>query len=129
MAERLLCKAGIPKAAITLLSTGEEGIAHLRTLLRTGQPAIVLLDINLGTMTGFDVLAALPGPAPFPVYACTSYVSAEDQGKYVSAGFAGLLGKPYSLTQLTAALLCARAALPTADPSAPEGASKFSVHI
>ena len=134
VAERLLHKAGVPKTGVVLLSSGEEGIAHLGRLpasvppAEAGQPphtaTVVLLDINLGSMTGFDVVRAVcaaRGGLPGPVIACTSYVSLEDQAKFKAAGFAGLLGKPFKLADLRRALAAAAVHRPA------EGA--FTVHI
>ena len=92
---------------------------------------MVLLDINLGSMTGFDVVRAVcaaRGGLPGPVIACTSYVSLEDQAKFKAAGFAGLLGKPFKLADLRRALAAVTAAV------APQignlhSDSPFSVHI
>ncbi|MDR3739968.1 MAG: hypothetical protein P4L40_13230 [Terracidiphilus sp.] len=47
------------------------------------------------------------GSPPCPVIACTSYVSVEDQEKFKAAGFSGLLGKPFQLRDLQAALRAA----------------------
>lgn len=101
VAERLLTKCGVSKGNVVLLASGESGVAHLSALPPDEHThTVVLLDINLGTMTGFDVMAMLPSPPPFPVIACTSYVSVDDQEQYISSNFSGLLGKPYTATHL-----------------------------
>ncbi|MEX1196249.1 MAG: response regulator [Pseudohongiellaceae bacterium] len=72
---------------------GPAGIARARTL----QPDIILLDIQLPTMHGYDVATALRSInalAGTPIVAVTSYAMPGDREKALSAGCDGYMEKP-----------------------------------
>ncbi|HOT93790.1 MAG TPA: response regulator [Methanoregulaceae archaeon] len=76
---------------------GREGIE----LARTVDPALILLDIQLPVMDGYETareLRTIPGLAPVPVVALTSYAMAGDREKALAAGCTGYIEKPIDPT-------------------------------
>lgn len=69
---------------------------------------VMLLDINLGEKrTGVDVLQALralPGYADVPALACTAYALPGDRERFLEAGFAKYVSKPFVKAELMTAL-------------------------
>ena len=123
IAERLLIKSGVPKHNITLLDSGEAALTHFQTLQdapQTQVPSLVLLDIQMGVVSGLDVMRVCGerGWVLPPVLACTSYVTGEDKAEYERLGFSGLLGKPFSVKDLKSTLQAVSASL---RPSAAAG--------
>ncbi|HUI99987.1 MAG TPA: PAS domain S-box protein [Usitatibacter sp.] len=96
--------------AMLLRMTGHEVViehdgegALVRIAART--PDIVLLDIGLPGMSGYDVAARLrddPRRASMRVYALTGYGQEEDRRRSAEAGFDGHLVKPVLPTELFA---------------------------
>ena len=79
--------------------TAEAGIE----LARLQKPDIVLMDINLPGMTGFEALAALRADAltaSIPVLAVTAYAMKGDRARILAAGFDGYLEKPVDVRAL-----------------------------
>lgn len=67
------------------------------------QPNIVLLDIAMPRMDGYQVLRALRGEASLhdaPIIAVTAQASPEDRERIAKAGFNGYFLKPLSITNL-----------------------------
>ncbi|MBL0151899.1 MAG: response regulator [Ideonella sp.] len=99
-------------------ATGEEGLA----MAIEEPPDLVLMDINLPGMDGYQALAALranPGTAHIPVLAVSANAMKGDEDRALAAGFAGYVVKPVDVAALHAqidALLNgpASAAAPTA---------------
>ncbi|HSY54765.1 MAG TPA: response regulator [Opitutaceae bacterium] len=78
---------------------GREGLAKARALL----PDLILLDVDIPVLNGFEVCAALkdePATAPMPVVFISARLSIHDRGRMAAAGAAGFLAKPFSLAQL-----------------------------
>lgn len=74
-------------------STAEEGIR----VAQSGKPCLILLDISLPGMSGFDALAILKEDERtrhVPAVALTAHSTSEDQDKIREAGFDGFLSKP-----------------------------------
>jgi CheY-like chemotaxis protein len=72
-------------------------------LARLQKPDIVLMDINLPGMTGFEALAALRSDAltaSIPVLAVTAYAMKDDRARILAAGFDGYLEKPLDVRAL-----------------------------
>lgn len=72
---------------------GPAGIALAKALL----PDLILLDIQLPTMHGYDVAAALRGVESvgnIPIIAVTSHAMAGDREKALAAGCSGYIEKP-----------------------------------
>lgn len=69
---------------------------------------VALLDINLGEKrTGVDVLKLLrtmPQHRDLPALACTAYALPGDRERFLEAGFAGYVSKPFVKAELMTAL-------------------------
>ncbi len=93
------------RTGVRLLSApdGHAGLA----LAHTHRPAIVLMDLNLPGMSGFEVLAQLrrdPATAHIPVLALTANAMPRDIERGLSAGFARYLTKPIDIEQFNEAI-------------------------
>jgi two-component system, cell cycle response regulator DivK len=80
-------------------SNGEQALAKVEET----EPDLILLDINMPKMNGYDVLTRLRQNRKFsavPVLAVTAYAMKEDQQKVLEAGFNGYLPKPIDKTRL-----------------------------
>jgi two-component system cell cycle response regulator DivK len=78
---------------------GEQALAKVEET----EPDLILLDINMPKMNGYDVLTRLRQNRKFsavPVLAVTAYAMKEDQQKILEAGFNGYLPKPIDRTRL-----------------------------
>jgi PAS domain S-box-containing protein len=76
-------------------------------LARTVSPALILMDINLPGMNGFEALAALkvdPRTAHIPVIAVSANAMKGDREHGIKAGFADYLTKPLHIPDLLTAL-------------------------
>jgi two-component system cell cycle response regulator DivK len=74
-------------------SDGPRGVEMARTL----RPDLILLDIQLPTMDGYEVarrLRDIPSLRDTPVIAVTSYAMAGDREKCLAAGCSGYIEKP-----------------------------------
>jgi CheY-like chemotaxis protein len=74
---------------------------------RTRQPKVIIMDVNLPDMSGFDALAALtqdPSTASIPVIALTAAAEARDRARGEQAGFYRYLTKPVQVDALEAVL-------------------------
>ena len=83
--------------------TAEMGIE----LARGRSPAVIILDINLPGMSGFEalrVLRGLPETKDIPVVALTAAASERDRLRGEQAGFHRYLTKPVKVDELEAAL-------------------------
>lgn len=87
-----------------VVATGaREGIELARGL----RPNLILLDINLPDMDGFDVLKVLRNDeqtAEIPVFAVTANALPKDLERGVAAGFDHYLAKPLNIPQFMAAV-------------------------
>jgi len=86
-----------------LLSANEpmQGLGMARDL----RPDLILLDINLPDMDGYEVIARLrsdPATAAIPVLAVTANAMPGDAARARSAGFAGYITKPINVATLLA---------------------------
>jgi signal transduction histidine kinase/ActR/RegA family two-component response regulator len=93
------------RADLRLLSApdGHTGLA----MAHTQRPAIVLMDLNLPGMNGFEVLAQLrrdPDTAHIPALALTANAMPQDIERGLSAGFARYLTKPIDIEQFNEAI-------------------------
>jgi PAS domain S-box-containing protein len=71
------------------------------------RPTVILMDIHLPGMNGFDALAALraaPATAAIPVIALTAAASHRDRERGTAAGFYRYLTKPVKVDELLTAL-------------------------
>jgi CheY-like chemotaxis protein len=90
---------------LTLLAApdGHAGLA----LAHMHRPAVILMDLNLPGMGGFEVLAQLrrdPATAHIPVVALTANAMPRDIERGLSAGFARYLTKPIDIEQFNEAI-------------------------
>jgi two-component system cell cycle response regulator DivK len=72
-------------------------------LARARKPDVVLMDINLPGMNGFEALTALRADgvtASIPVLAVTAYAMTDDRARILAAGFDGYLEKPIDVRAL-----------------------------
>jgi signal transduction histidine kinase/ActR/RegA family two-component response regulator len=93
------------RSDLSLLSApdGHAGLA----LAHTHRPAIILMDLNLPGMNGFEVLAQLrrdPETAHIPAIALTANAMPRDIERGLSAGFARYLTKPIDIEQFNEAI-------------------------
>jgi signal transduction histidine kinase/ActR/RegA family two-component response regulator len=82
---------------------GHAGLA----LARTERPALILMDLNLPGMGGFEVLAQLrrdPDTALIPVIALSANAMPRDIERGLSAGFVRYLTKPIAIEQFNEAI-------------------------
>lgn len=83
--------------------TAEIGIE----LVRARQPDIVIMDINLPGMSGFEAtrrLASWPETLEIPVIALSAAAMIRDSARVAGAGFYRYLTKPVKVDELTAVL-------------------------
>lgn len=87
---------------VAAFESGEEALAHVAT----APPDLVLLDIQLPGMNGFEVLRTLRqnGASRMPVLAVTASVMDHDRRKIVEAGFDAYVPKPVNMKELLATL-------------------------
>lgn len=79
--------------AVVQARDGREGIA----LANQETPLLILLDIQLPGMNGYDVAKALrsnPKLAQVPIVAVTSYAMVGDRERAIEAGCSGYIEKP-----------------------------------
>jgi CheY-like chemotaxis protein len=98
--EIVACRAGLR------LLTARDGHAGL-ALAQMERPAVILMDLNLPGMSGFEVLAQLrrdPETALIPVVALTANAMPRDIERGLSAGFARYLTKPIDIEQFNEAI-------------------------
>jgi two-component system cell cycle response regulator DivK len=80
---------------------GEEGLA----IARAQQPDLILMDISLPALDGFEVTRQLKQDAAMghiPIVAVTAHARPADEQRALEAGCDGYLSKPYSLRDFVA---------------------------
>lgn len=80
---------------------GEAALA----MIRQERPDLVLMDVQLPKMSGFDVTRALraePATATIPIIMVTSFALSGDDQRAMAAGASAYLAKPYSPRELLA---------------------------
>jgi PAS domain S-box-containing protein len=93
----------LPRADLLVAPTAEIGLE----LIRTHRPAVVIMDINLPGMSGFDAVKALrawPETRDIPVIGLSAAALARDTGGAQAAGFHRYLTKPVKVDELTRVL-------------------------
>ena len=79
--------------------SGERGLR----VARIGRPALILVDINMPDMDGYEVtsrLRAMPELANVPIIAVTANVMKGDREKTLAAGCSGYIQKPIDVDEL-----------------------------
>lgn len=75
------------------------------TMIRLERPDLVLMDVQLPKMSGFDVTRALraeSATASIPIIMVTSFALSGDDQRAMAAGASAYLAKPYSPRELLA---------------------------
>lgn len=100
---------------LVAVPTAELGVE----LARARQPAVVIMDINLPGMSGFDALKALrshPETKDIPVIALTAAASERDKQRGLQEGFYRYLTKPVKVDEFIASMDTLLAASPRKGP-------------
>src|SRR6478672_7136529 len=85
--------------AVDTATRGEEGLDHVRD----GRPDVVVLDVMLPGIDGFDVLAAIRAMDPaLPVIMLTARGEIADRVRGLDRGATDYLVKPFAFAELTA---------------------------
>jgi len=74
------------------------------TMLKTSQPDLILMDINMPDMDGYTLttqIKAMTGYERVPILAITANVMRGDREKTLEAGCDGYIQKPIDIDQLT----------------------------
>lgn len=85
--------------AILLAVNGEDGV----TQTRAHKPDLVLMDINMPVMDGWDALTILkadPETSDIPIVALTAHTTASDRDKASEIGFNAFAAKPIDFKAL-----------------------------
>ena len=80
------------------------GATDALNLLKTTQPDLILMDINMPDMDGYTLTAkikSMPGFERVPILAVTANVMRGDKEKTLEAGCDGYIQKPLDIEQLT----------------------------
>ena len=96
-----LVKQLVARRSDLILLTAVNGNSGLE-LARTAQPAVILMDINMPDISGFDVLKTLredPVTAHIPVIALSANAMTRDIEKGLQAGFFRYLTKPIKIRE------------------------------
>jgi DNA-binding response OmpR family regulator len=98
----LLCRVNLEHEGheVLLAAGGAEGME----LARSGRPDVIVLDLMMPQMDGYDVLRELSedaGTRGVPVLILTARARTEDQLRGWRAGAAGYLTKPFAPLSLT----------------------------
>ena len=92
---RMLVRA-VLEAAGYLIVDAEDGLSGIEAAIRE-EPALILLDINLPGVDGYEIVAILksfPNLASTPVIAVTAYAMQGDRQRTLVAGCDGYIQKP-----------------------------------
>jgi PAS domain S-box-containing protein len=93
----------LPSVELMTAPTAEIGLS----LIRAHQPAVVIMDINLPGMSGFDAVKQLqdwPETRHIPVVGLSAAALLKDTTRAKEAGFYRYLTKPVKVAELTAVL-------------------------
>jgi CheY-like chemotaxis protein len=96
---------------LTIAASGREGIE--RAIAE--RPSLILMDLNLPDMTGFDatdILRTLPVTCAVPIIAITAAATKADHARASTAGFAHYLTKPVRISELERAITSTLEAAP-----------------
>jgi signal transduction histidine kinase/CheY-like chemotaxis protein len=92
---RMLVRAILEAEGYTIIDA-EDGLSGIEAAIRE-EPALILLDVNLPAMDGYEVVAIIksfPAFANTPVIAVTAYAMEGDRQRTLVAGCDGYIRKP-----------------------------------
>jgi signal transduction histidine kinase len=92
---RMLVRAILEAEGYTIIDA-EDGLAGIEAAIRE-QPALILLDVNLPAVDGYEVVSIIksfPAFATTPVIAVTAYAMEGDRQRTLVAGCDGYIQKP-----------------------------------
>src|SRR6266576_60173 len=95
---RMLVRAVLEAAGYDLVDA-EDGLTGIEAAIRE-EPALILLDINLPGVDGYEIVAILksfPNLAATPVIAVTAYAMQGDRQRTLVAGCDGYIQKPINV--------------------------------
>ena len=98
---RMLVRSVLVPAGYAVLEAAD-GLSGIEVALRE-KPAVILLDINLPGIDGYEVVAILrsfPHLAETPIVAVTAYAMAGDRERTLVAGCDGYIEKPIDVDRL-----------------------------
>jgi len=98
-------------AQVFTATNGQEGL----DLLQQVQPTVILLDIRMPTMDGwqmFEILRGSPETRDIPVIAVTAYAMDTDKERILAAGFDGYLAKPFNVVTFVSEIADALSSVP-----------------
>lgn len=93
----------LPGVRLRCAATAAEGLA----IAERERPRLILLDIQMPDLDGFEVMARLrswPATRPIPVIAVTGQAAPQDLSRGQAAGFTAYLAKPLQLHALLQAV-------------------------
>ena len=96
-----LLKDALAIPGYRILESSDGSDALLKVQSET--PDIVLLDIQMPGLDGFEVLRAIRGlqpPVPCRVLAVTAFVMDGDRDRMLASGFDGYIAKPVSISHV-----------------------------
>ena len=97
--EMLTLKLNLAEYRVTLATPGEQAQSRLFEVM----PALILLDVGLPDMSGFDVLAKVRKHRAFlnlPVIVLTARHAADDVKRAISLGANDYIAKPFEMSRL-----------------------------
>lgn len=100
--------------SVSEATSGEEALVYLD---RHPAPTVVVLDVQMPDMDGWDTLAEIrrrPEGGDLPVVFCTVKSAREDESRAWSAGCDGYVTKPFTLEDLADAVCQATSRSPDA---------------
>src|SRR5256884_2857588 len=95
---RMLVRAVLEASGYTIVEA-EDGLAGIEAAIRE-EPALILLDINLPGVDGYEIVAILksfPNLASTPVISVTAYAMQGDRQRTLVAGCDGYIQKPINV--------------------------------
>ena len=96
-----LLKDALAAPGYRIIESSDGSDALLKVQSET--PDIVLLDIQMPGLDGFEVLRAIRGlqpPVPCRVLAVTAFVMDGDRDRMLASGFDGYIAKPVSISHV-----------------------------
>lgn len=98
---RAIMEVNLTASGYDVIATrrGEEALA----LVKAGKPDLILLDIKMPGMSGWDVLNELkadPGLRDIPVIVMTAFIKESEESRAAAIHVASFLAKPFGIREL-----------------------------